>query len=93
MITDPLPIFLILAAVVFVAVRLENRFRLFRSLGAALTGILLGMAGLGATISLLRLAVLSLDGDSETFVARVLAFGLFLGFICSLCEKVKLPQF
>ncbi len=43
MITDPLPVFLTLAAVVFVAVQLENRVRLFRSLGAALTGILLGM--------------------------------------------------
>ena len=43
MISDPLPIFLVLAAVVFAAVQLENRVRLFRSLGAALTGILLGM--------------------------------------------------
>ncbi len=43
MITDPLPIFLILAAVVLVSVQLEVRVRLFRSLGAALTGILLGM--------------------------------------------------
>jgi uncharacterized membrane protein len=43
LITDPLPVFLTLAAVVFVAVQLENRVRLFRSLGAALTGILLGM--------------------------------------------------
>ncbi len=43
MITDPLPIFLILAAVVFLAVQLEVRTKLFRSLGAALTGILLGM--------------------------------------------------
>ncbi|MGD2121454.1 MAG: DUF819 family protein [Gemmatimonadota bacterium] len=43
MISDPLPIFLILAAVVLVSVQLEVRTRLFRSLGAALTGILLGM--------------------------------------------------
>ena len=43
MITEPLTIFLILAAVVFVAIQLENRVRVFRALGAALTGILLGM--------------------------------------------------
>jgi uncharacterized membrane protein len=42
-ITEPLPIFLILGAVVFVAVQLENRVPLFRALGAALTGILVGM--------------------------------------------------
>lgn len=43
MITEPLTIFLVLAAVVFVAIQLENRVPLFRALGAALTGILLGM--------------------------------------------------
>jgi len=43
MITDPTHIFLALAAVVFVSIQLEKRFTLFRSLSAALTGILLGM--------------------------------------------------
>lgn len=43
MITDPLAILLVLAAVVFVAIQLEERVRVFRSLGAALVGILLGM--------------------------------------------------
>jgi uncharacterized membrane protein len=43
MITEPLPIFLVLAAVVFVSVVLEKRVRLFKAFGAALTGILLGM--------------------------------------------------
>ena len=43
MITDPTHIFLVLAAVVFVAIQLEKRFALVRSLSAALTGILLGM--------------------------------------------------
>ena len=43
MITDPYVVFLVLAAVVFVAVQLEERFDVFRSLGAALVGILIGM--------------------------------------------------
>ena len=43
MITDPYVVFLVLAAVVFVAVQLEERFEVFRSLGAALVGILIGM--------------------------------------------------
>lgn len=43
MITDPNHIFLALAAVVFLAIQLEKRVAVFRSLGAALTGILLGM--------------------------------------------------
>ncbi len=43
MITDPYVVFLVLAAVVFLAVLLEERFNLFRSLGAALVGILIGM--------------------------------------------------
>jgi len=43
MITEPLPIFLTLAAVVYISVVLENRVRLFKAFGAALTGILLGM--------------------------------------------------
>ncbi len=44
MITDPVAVFLVLAAVVLVAVKLEERFKPFRSVGAALVGILLGMA-------------------------------------------------
>ncbi len=43
MITDPIGIFLTLAAVVFVSIQLEKRVGLFRALSAALTGILLGM--------------------------------------------------
>ncbi|MGW8266689.1 MAG: DUF819 family protein [Longimicrobiales bacterium] len=43
MITDPVAVFLTLAAVVLISVHLEKRVRLFRSLGAAFTGILLGM--------------------------------------------------
>ena len=43
MITDPITIFFVLAAVVLIAIQLERRVRVFRSLGAALTGILLGM--------------------------------------------------
>ena len=43
MITDPTAVFLVLAAVVFIAVRLEGRYRLFRSLGSALVGILVAM--------------------------------------------------
>lgn len=43
MITDPVAVFLVLALVVFISVRLEERYALFRSLGAALVGILMGM--------------------------------------------------
>ena len=43
MINDPAAIFLTLAAVVFLAIKLEEKVPLFRALGAALTGILLGM--------------------------------------------------
>ncbi len=43
MIADPLAVFLVLAAIVLIALRLEQRSALFRSLGAALVGILLGM--------------------------------------------------
>ena len=43
MITNPLSIFFVLAAVIFVSLLLEKRIGLFRSLGAALTGILVGM--------------------------------------------------
>ena len=43
MIRDPLAVFVTLAVVVLVSIQLEKRVALFRSLGAALTGILLGM--------------------------------------------------
>ncbi len=43
MITNPVAVFLVLASVVYLAVRLEERYRLFRSLSAALVGILLAM--------------------------------------------------
>ncbi len=43
MIQEPIAVFLTLAAVVLVSVLLEERVPLFRNLGAALTGILLGM--------------------------------------------------
>ncbi len=43
MIEDPFAVFLALSAVVFVAVQLERHVGVFRSLGAALVGILLAM--------------------------------------------------
>ena len=43
MISDPFTVFLVLAVVVYVAIRLEERYALFRSLSAALVGILIGM--------------------------------------------------
>ena len=43
MITNPWAVFLVLAAVVSAAIWLEKRYRLFRSLSAALVGILLAM--------------------------------------------------
>lgn len=44
MISDPTAVFFLLAAVVAVSLTLEVRFRFFRAFGAALVGILLGMA-------------------------------------------------
>lgn len=43
MIVNPVAIFFILALVVFFSIYLEKRYHLFRSLGAALVGILFGM--------------------------------------------------
>ncbi len=43
MISDPFAVFLVLAAVVYIAIWLENHVAVFRSLGAALVGILLGL--------------------------------------------------
>jgi uncharacterized membrane protein len=42
-ITDHVAVFFVLAAIVALAIQLERRITLFRSLGAALTGILIGM--------------------------------------------------
>ena len=44
MIRDPVAVLLVLTAIVCVALWLEAKFALFRALGAALVGILLGMA-------------------------------------------------
>ncbi len=43
MITDPVAVLVVLAAIVYMAVRLEERYRLAKSLGSALVGILTGM--------------------------------------------------
>ncbi|MFC1500185.1 DUF819 domain-containing protein [Candidatus Zixiibacteriota bacterium] len=43
LIVDPVAVLCVLATVVFIAVRLEKRFNLFRSLSAALVGILISM--------------------------------------------------
>ena len=43
MVSDPITIIFILAVVVFIAIWLEERYRMFRSLGAALVGILFAM--------------------------------------------------
>jgi uncharacterized membrane protein len=44
MISNPAAVFFILAVVVFISLKLEERFSLFKSLGAALVGILFGLA-------------------------------------------------
>ncbi len=62
MITDPTAVFFVLAAVVAVAVGLERRYHLFRSLGAALVGILLGMVLSNAGI---------IPGESPAYVFLV----------------------
>jgi len=69
MITEPLTIFLVLAAVVFVAVQLENRVPLFRALGSALTGILLGMVLSNTGI---------LPGESPTY-SFLMGDGVYFG--------------
>jgi uncharacterized membrane protein len=43
MLSEPLAVLVVLAAVVYVALRLESRINLFRSLGGALVAILLAM--------------------------------------------------
>lgn len=58
MITDPVAVLLTLAVVVYIALRLEERYTVFRSLGSALVGILLGMV-------LSNLGVL--PGESRTY--------------------------
>jgi len=58
MISDPVAILVVLAAIVYVALRLERRFVLFRSLGGALVAILLAMVLSNAGI---------LPGNSPTY--------------------------
>jgi len=62
MISDPVAVLVVLAAVVYVALQLEKRFVLLRSLGGALVAILLGMALSNAGI---------LPGDSPTYMFLV----------------------
>ncbi len=69
MISEPLTIFLTLAAVVFAAIQLENRVPLFRALGAALTGILLGMVLSNTGI---------LPGESPTY-SFLMGDGVYFG--------------
>jgi len=72
MITDPVAILVILAGVVYVSVQLEERFKLFRSLGAALVGILLGMVLSNAGL---------IPGDSVTYdllMGPVVSVGIVL---------------
>ena len=59
MITDPTAVLLVLAIVVHVAIRLQGRYRLFRSLGSVVVSILTAM-----TLSNIGL----LPGRSETYV-------------------------
>lgn len=58
MISDPVAVLVILAAVVWLAVQLEERYRLFRSLGSALVGILAGMVLSNAGV---------IPGESSTY--------------------------
>jgi uncharacterized membrane protein len=44
MITDPLAVLVVLAAVVYISILLDEQFRIFRALGSVLVAILLGMA-------------------------------------------------
>ena len=59
MISDPVAVLVVLATVVYVAVRLEERYAGFRSVGSALVGILAGMALSNAGI---------IPGESPTYV-------------------------
>jgi uncharacterized membrane protein len=69
MITDPIAIFFVLAAVVLASIELEKRVTLFKSFGAALTGILLGML-----LSNLGL----LPGESSTY-DFLMGDGVYIG--------------
>lgn len=64
MISDPVAVLVVLAAIVYVALRLERRFVLFRSLGSALVAILLGMA-------LSNAGILTGDVEFPTYVFLV----------------------
>ena len=57
-ISDPLAVFLVLTVIVLVALSLEERLPLFRALGAALVGILIGMLLSNAGV---------LPGESRTY--------------------------
>ncbi len=72
MISDPLAVFVTLAAIVFVSVKLEERFASFRALGAALVGILLAM--LAANLGLLTEASPTYGHLSGTGVNLAIAF-------------------
>ncbi|MFQ5742430.1 MAG: DUF819 domain-containing protein [Acidobacteriota bacterium] len=72
MISDPIAIFVVLAAVVWVSLQLEERFALFRSLGAALVGILVAMAL--SNIGLLPGISPTYDLLSSTGVSLAIAF-------------------
>jgi uncharacterized membrane protein len=58
MISDPVAVLVVLAAVVWLAVQLEERYRLFRSLGSALVGILAAMVLSNAGV---------IPGESSTY--------------------------
>jgi uncharacterized membrane protein len=68
-IQEPIAVFLTLAAVVLVSVLLEERVPLFRNLGAALTGILLGMVLSNAGV---------LPGTSPTY-SFLMGDGVYFG--------------
>ena len=72
MISDPLAVFVALAAIVLVSVKLEEKFASFRALGAALVGILLAM--LLANIGVLTAASSTYDLLSGTGVNLAIAF-------------------
>ena len=72
MISDPLAVFVTLAAIVLVSVKLEERFASFRALGAALVGILLAM--LVANLGLLTDRSTTYELLSGTGVNLAIAF-------------------
>jgi len=81
MITDPTAVFFVLAVVVLLAVQLEKRVRLFAALGAALTGILLGMVLSNTGV---------LPGSSPTY-SFLMGDGVYFG-IALILLSVKLKS-